>query len=352
MHSFLKRFTFVFVFAGMAWTFHFSAVSAFDDRLELVRTAWETRKKAAESLHLKLRSVRIAPPPSRSLTDEDRKNGNTGPRAHHLTSEIWYSRDKLAIETRLRDPLDVPWFAPKSKYVHNELGSQRIRANRKSFEYDSGANGAVTHNRYDLDYGLYDEFRLVSVAYRFTEHGPFEFPLSNCEILPASKNTGETDCLVLSSMVESPVRVATEVWVDPKRDYVPLRILQRINEVPYHQSDAEYLPHAKVGYAITSWKLTLVTSTGELVGSENVVVDEFDASTAIADSTFQIDFPPGSTVLLGETKKHVIVEENGHIPEFSRVERKKTWNRTWLLVAGAAIIAVCMMLFRRKKKVN
>ena len=351
MHSCLKRFTFVFLFAGMAWTFQVSAVSAFDDRLELVRTAWETRKKAAESLHLKLSSVRIAPPPSREITDEDRKAGNTGPRAHRLTSELWYSGDKLAIETRLRDPLDVPWFPPRSRYVHNEFGSQRIHANKKSVEFDRGAHGAVTHDRQDPRYGLFDEFRLVAVAYRFTENGPFAFPLSTCEVLPASRKTGDTDCLVLLSTGGGTVHVATEVWVDPERDYVPLRILQRIGEVPYHQSDAEYRPHPTVGYAVTSWKLTLVESTGELVGSEDVVVDEFDATTVIPDSTFQIDFPAGSTVLLGETNKRVVVGENGTVPGFSKQELKTT-NWKWVLVVSVVIIAGCIILFRVRKKVN
>jgi len=346
-----NHFKFVSLCFGIAIAIHASAACAFDDRLELIRTAWETRKKQAESLHLKLSSVRIAPPPGFALTDEDRKSGNTGPRARHLTSELWYSRDKLAIETRLRDPLDVPWLAPKSKYVHNELGSQRIRANRKSFEFDSGANGAVTHNRNHPEYGLYGEFKLASVAYRFTESGPFAFPLSKCEILPASKKMSETDCLVLLSIVQNTALVETEVWVDPKRDYVPLRILQRINEVPNHQSDAEYRPHRTVGFALTSWKLTLVNSSGGLVGSEDVVVDEFDAETVIPDSIFHIDFPAGSTVLLSDTKQHVVVGENGHVPGFSKVERKSR-NGTWVLVALVAIAAVCLILCRVRKRVH
>jgi hypothetical protein len=47
---------------------------AADDRIDLIRKSWDARRELLKNLHIGFSSVRVEEPPSREISDSDRKS--------------------------------------------------------------------------------------------------------------------------------------------------------------------------------------------------------------------------------------------------------------------------------------
>lgn len=286
-----------------------------DERIEQIRQSWDARRERSKQLHLKLSSVRVETPPPREISDADRAAGRVGPRPHRLTTDMWFSDDRIAIAIE-RDPKEVPWLPAKDYYVHTAEGSQYIHAGTASHGFDARSIGGVSEKQRVARFGLYWVFFPPMLSYRAAESGALSFALSSAVIDKEVRKIGDVDCLVLILKEKDQALITTEVWVDPDREFVPLRILTRRNQVLTRQFDATFNSHPTIGYALAAWRFQSMKSNGELSASEDVTVQTFDAEAPIPDAQFRIQFPPGATVSIDDGRGRVQVGPNGEIPGF------------------------------------
>ncbi|MFM7057850.1 MAG: hypothetical protein ACKO2P_13100, partial [Planctomycetota bacterium] len=239
--------------------------------------------------------MRMESPPPGEISDADRAAGRTGLRRHHLTSEMWFSGDRIAISIE-RDPQEVPWLPARAFYVHTEQGSRYIHASSVSQVFDASSTGGVSPKQRVGHFGLYQVFFPPILSFRAAESGALSFPLSRAVIDSEVRKIGDVECIALRVDEKREELMTTEVWVDPNREFVPLRILTRRNQIPTRQFDLTFQAHPKAGYAIASWTFKSIRSNGELLLSEDVSVQVFDTDTPIPESQFRIQYPPGATI--------------------------------------------------------
>jgi hypothetical protein len=286
-----------------------------DERIEQIRKCWDARWARSKQLHLKLSSVRVETPPPREISDADRAAGRVGPRSHQLTTNMWFSGDKIAIGIE-RDPKEVPWLPAKDYYVHTAEGSRYIHTGTVSHVFDANSIGGVSEKQRVAHFGLYQVFFPPMLSYRASESGALSFALSSAVIDKEVRKIGDIDCLVLILNEKDQALITTEVWVDPDREFVPLRILTRRNQVLTRQFDVTFNAHPTVGYALAAWQFKSMKSNGKPSAIEDVTVQVFDADTPIPDAQFRIQFPPGATVSIDDGRGRVQVGPNGEIPGF------------------------------------
>ncbi len=321
---------------------------AADDRIDLIRESWDARRELSKNLHIRFSSVRVEEPPSREISDSDRKSGRIGPRPHRLSSEMWFSGDRIAISIE-RNPSEVPWLPARDFYVHTERGSQYISTRFPGRTFDASATGGVSRKQRVGHFGLYQVFFPPILSYRATESGPLSFSLSTAVIDEEVRKIGNIECLALIVEKEGEALETTEVWVDAARDFLPLRIITRLNQIPNRQFDLTFNPHPKVGYALSTWKFTSMKSNGELLVSEDVSVQVFDVESQISDTQFMIQYPPGATVSVDGLPERVQVGPNGEIPGYT-VDDSKPLERmaVGLAVAGIVLLFIVWMRFFRR----
>lgn len=313
-----------------------------DVKLTEIRDAWQSRSARAESLHVKFSSVRVAKPPGPGMKD-----------AAYVTmqesSELWFWKDKVAVEN-LRDAVNAVWDPPRIRQVMNGNGGQKIASDGSSgTEFDIKSSGSIEPNVSEA--GTFFEVIYIPLmyGYRFRENERSSFNLRDCVIQPNTYKIGDIDCLVLTSASEN--ASTKEVWVDPLREFIPLRISRRSrNEVPLLQIDVQYAESNAVGFEVTGWKITLLKGNGELSASETVTVEQFDTTTAMSDALFKIDFPPGSRVFVENGSGPSIVDAVGNVPGFSPTVSAANNPRIpwyWIMVAGIFFLAGLFAWSRR-----
>lgn len=307
---------------------------------EAVRSAWEQRWGAAETLEVHFDSQSVVPLPA----------GETGPsinadgreyRPHAVRHSVWISGRDVAIEV-MRDPDSVPWLPARDHYVHTSAGSQRIHTDRERTGFDSASDGAVDGNAGNAYYGLYAIYFPLFLTYHGSVESNYEFPLDSAVVVEGDHEAGGVRCIVLRSEREAGRTLyATELWLDPERAFIPLRIIRRRNERPSVTYECEYQPHAAVGHQLTAWKMTAVNQAGKLSVSDDVSVEEFRVNSDVSSDQFEIAFPPGARVLVESTGDHVTVAADGSIPGWT-APGPVSGKQVFLIVVG--VMAVVLLV--------
>jgi len=311
-------------------------------KLTEIRDAWQSRSARAESLHVKFSSVRVAKPPGPGMKDADYVTMQE-------SSELWFWKDKVAVEIR-RDAVNAVWDPPRIRQVLNGKGGQKLFSDRSSgTEFDNKSSGTINPTVSEPGTYLTVNYNPLLYGYRFREKERSSFNLRDCVIQPNNYKIGDIDCLILISVSEN--ESTDEVWVDPVREYIPLRISRRSkNEVPLYQIDVHYAESKAIGFEVTGWKCTVLKDNGELSASQTVTVEQFDTNTAMSDSLFEMDFPPGSRVVIEGGNGPSIVDADGNIPGFSSPvfaasNPRLSWY--WFVVAGILVLAGFIAWSRR-----
>ena len=101
------------------------------------------------------------------------------------------------------------------------------------------------------------------------------------------------------------------VWVDPSRDFVPIRVILGAKGNGHHEVDVSYSKDAHYGWVPTSWKISETDRQGRLGWSWGSTAVSYKLNEAIPDSTFQLAYPAGTFVQNHSTKEAYILLENG-----------------------------------------
>jgi hypothetical protein len=116
---------------------------------------------------------------------------------------------------------------------------------------------------------------------------------------PGRANIDETSCLVLVRPVEGAAEPQVRtLWVDPARDYVPLRYmtsdaaLQRIT----YLMDIEPMEDPVAGWLPMRWTSVLLARDGSVISTATSEVTERTINKAVPEEEFTLTFPAGTMV--------------------------------------------------------
>jgi hypothetical protein len=154
-------------------------------------------------------------------------------------------------------------------------------------------------------------------------------------------------CLVLRA--SDPRTVETEVWVDPARDDIIVRVVGKIALQVARQIDIRYQNLQSVGWVLESWQMSInrpgtndisFRCDGEL--RDVSILPELDAAL------FDIDFPPQSTVydVSASSREHVkqyVVASDGRLQLVERGGVRSSPRRA-IIVAGTATLVVVLLV--------
>ncbi len=102
------------------------------------------------------------------------------------------------------------------------------------------------------------------------------------------------------------------VWVDAAREFVPVRFVNSSKEgIVSLQVDISYAKDANYGWVPASWKFSKMGPNGGIDWSWGTNAIKYKLNEAIAESTFQMNYPSGTFVHDSVTKEQYILLDNG-----------------------------------------
>ncbi len=252
-------------------------------------------------------------------------------------------------------------------WVFGDQGHRRVRA-----------SGSVNYHQAFLER---PETQYVSSD----KNGPHDYPLltavrafhplvnlggvfERLEILQGTQQVGDAACVVLRERA-GPDEPATYLfWVDPAREFVPLRIvIKLLSGATIYQADISRLEHSRAGWLPAGWSFSIFSNSGTLGSTTTMTVIRHEVNTPIAAEEFRLAIPEGAWVhdiatgdeyvvkrggqkrvilkdeLVGMTYDELMATEPGQAPV-----RKGTRNYAFFLVGGISVGALIVVLCARR----
>jgi hypothetical protein len=105
---------------------------------------------------------------------------------------------------------------------------------------------------------------------------------------------GDVACVVIETEPHPGMQVS--YWLDPARDYIPLREHRTLNGEDQERLDISYGANPACGWAPVGWRESIVGSGGTVLSVFTDTITEFTINQPIPASDFQIETPPGAKV--------------------------------------------------------
>jgi thiol-disulfide isomerase/thioredoxin len=120
------------------------------------------------------------------------------------------------------------------------------------------------------------------------------------------------DCLELS-IPRTSKRWQGTLYVDPARNYVPVRFTMMLGKVTTSERTMEYAPNPVTGWVLAAWVDKRFTEKGAPESVERVDVTRVVLNEPSRDGDFKITFPSGALVTEhdGDRTKHFLILDNG-----------------------------------------
>ena len=106
-------------------------------------------------------------------------------------------------------------------------------------------------------------------------------------------------------------RNEVSVWVDPSRDFIPLRYYERHRGVLATEIQVSYLKDEQHGWVPKSWNISWLEDTGRVRQSWSGTVDSWSLNEPVPDSVFTDTRVVGTWVHDYEKDENYILQEGG-----------------------------------------
>ncbi len=147
------------------------------------------------------------------------------------------------------------------------------------------------------------------------------YELNSISVRNSQVDYAGTPCIeLLLPRGESPWR--GYLFLDPKRDYVPLRFVQERSGVTRSDLSIDYRRHDVAGHCVSSWREKEFDDKGRLLHTRTASVDEATINAAIDDALFAVSFPAGTRVVerTADGKKYYMQQDDGELTPISMEE--------------------------------
>jgi hypothetical protein len=163
----------------------------------------------------------------------------------------------------------------------------------------------------------YDEIRSLFLAPWILYARPLDrlglrFPLDSCQVLEERPVVDGRRCLAIRNWVTvDRTRGFAEVWVDPEREYVPLRYFGGEGRTVRALVKVSYRMDPVAGWLPQEWFGAFYGTDGRATESEQGWLIRCHINEPIEDQEMSLEFPPGTWVYDHRRSKEYLVREGG-----------------------------------------
>ncbi len=320
-----------------------------------IRDRWQARERAIRSSNLKLdwieRHIRTAPPSGGPVQATVARRQAFPPESDETLQfdtsvlasrgRVLYVRKGLAFYGRIgkmdRCTLTIVWDGKNGREL-------------QAFDNEHPAVGEIASTTYDLsDWTL----RPLFLSMWPSEPSFGGIDLSSYETDADPRVFNGVECVVLKA--SDAKTVESEVWIDPKRDCVIVRIVGRSGLQVARQIDIRYQNLESVGWVPESWQMSINRpGTNDISFRCDGELKELSIVDQLADSLFELNFPRQSTVYDVSASSHgngqeYIVGSDGQLQPVQRGRFGSGANRQIALVGTAILVLVlfAIVMIRR-----
>lgn len=141
----------------------------------------------------------------------------------------------------------------------------------------------ITFNLLDLE-PLLQCYRLGDTRIRGVELDGYAIDLKSSEV-------DGVPCVVLASASRG-----RKLWLDPQREFLPLRSTHEVNGVLRRQTDYSYVKDLDHGWVLAGWRIRKHEGQGRQEFSRIATVVDYEINPELGPAEFQIAFPPGTLI--------------------------------------------------------
>jgi beta-lactamase regulating signal transducer with metallopeptidase domain len=117
---------------------------------------------------------------------------------------------------------------------------------------------------------------------------------SKFRVVAGRRKIGNIACVVIETELNPGMHIS--YWLDPARDYLPLRAHRTLNGEDRERVDIFYRVDPTFGSIPVGWKEASVGLGGALLGSATDTVTSFSINQPIPESEFEVETPPGAEI--------------------------------------------------------
>ncbi|MGC1274333.1 MAG: hypothetical protein WBC44_11555 [Planctomycetaceae bacterium] len=198
----------------------------------------------------------------------------------------------------------------------------------------------------------------LTLVYRPYLEGLWDLWPERWHLESSDRRIGDVSCIVIRQDWPE-VPIVDEFWLDPAREFLPLRTIQIVEGKPRITTDIEYQRDEEHGWVPSGWRIVYVGEKGDLRETSEITVTHYEINQPIPHEEFVITFPAGAVVedrRRSESKDGQPVRGRDHTIETAvpaaevgrPVERSFRW--WYLAAAGAAVLllAAGLVYYRRQ----
>ena len=325
-----------------------------NERLKAVIASWEDRAARINALDFTW---------SGEESQKGRVDSSPLKKASTARPDVAFGyKTRLILDHKSRVLLDYEgkrWSPEKADYVESRTvtafnGTVRIDYFPSGEKFPSAH---ITQQDKALKAGRHVRALPLRMAFRATDANLGVFDPKKLATSHLKGQVGAVRCDILK-------HGADEIWVDPARDYIPMRWYEKRGGVTLWFIDIDYIFDKRHGWIPSEWKIVSLTDAGQIIDSIPGLVTEYTINAPVADACFQIDFRPGTWVQNYITNERYIQRESGAkrvIPDgeydgtnyetILRTDSPGQWSVSWLRIGGGllaiVVISALLRLWRR-----
>jgi hypothetical protein len=285
-----------------------------------------------------LKEPGISPPSDHSFTSHRELTFDLTKLAYSYTSQQWKESQKEYVDT-------------KSQFVHNGT----IYATFRPKSFSDFPIGYVKRNCIHGEVTTM-HVRPVLMAYRASDSSLSPYREGMFRVTGKRAMIGGRWCWEMR--VPSTGLQTSFLWVDPGNGFVAKRfsvLHNKTNGIVWNM-DVQYESHNVAEWLPVRWDAIENHVDGTLLLSAKAEMRSHEFNPVLPDSTFEIDFPPGTYVIDQDTGSHYIQLEDSRLRAISRSEITKPYqellkssspdqhrrNWTWRVLAPVGVLGVAM----------
>ena len=271
--------------------------------LEKIIEVWKAREQKIKSFDFRWWSKHFESEPDVGLRNQDPRE----PKAPARPDTTFIVMSRFAtdmkdnqVRTRL-DDRGQQWSPNVGEFLERTRVDILDHGVEKSF-YSNSDRGFFPTLDTRSSPGLVDHHDIRSRALRLAFR-PLTGPIAVCPGKPELVEIADKDAPGL-------LVVDHQVWVDPDKDFLPVRYTLGIPNSLHSEVEIAYARDETFGWVPQSWTSRQYDSKGKMFASDEAKVLKYSLNKPLADADFELDLPP-DTVIYDRTSGDAYIVHRG-----------------------------------------
>jgi hypothetical protein len=249
-----------------------------------IKNAWQKRQGEAQTLQFEIHAeIR-----NRKIGTRDEFSEET--RVYTLS----FDGNKFGLRRRLIEQDGTPPL--KGLYdPHSTSDGRTSQDYTGTTDLHTRGTGTIEDVPYPLVAGLVT-VKPITLLYRPLITEVTEFDLRTCTLKDRDAMVDGTLCWVITDVLKAQPALSYGLWLDPARDFIPLRYQSWVYGDNSVRLDIDYRQDEELGWMPTSWEMTHLNLDGDLSTTNSCRVTKAAVNLEVPESEFRVAFPAGTFV--------------------------------------------------------